>query len=253
MALWQHFDGSILAIGLLLPLLFLQHQLHTELMYVFVLLTRRVNIALVLYTLVFFPGVLLHEISHWLMAGMLRVPTGRMTLIPEWTNDGKLRMGSVEVVSTNPIKDSLIGVAPLLFGGAFVGVVGVVRLDIANLLDLFLQDSSLFWPALQGLVQQPDFWLWFYLLFAVSSTMFPSESDRQAWMPVMVFTGLLVALLLLFGAGPWLLANIAPPFNTFMLVVSSVFAISVGVHVLLLIPVMLIRRVLNRITGLSFA
>ena len=53
------------------PLLLLQRALHREIQVVFLLITRRPEITVALFSLLFFPGVLLHEGSHYLMAKIL--------------------------------------------------------------------------------------------------------------------------------------------------------------------------------------
>jgi hypothetical protein len=46
----------------------------------------------------------------------------------------------------------------------------------------------------------PDFWLWAYLIFAISNAMTPSPSDRQPWRLAGIYIGLaLVAAYLLGG------------------------------------------------------
>src|SRR5512145_1583640 len=98
------------------PLLFAQRWLHRETQLVFLLLTRSARLALGLFSLLFFPGVLLHELSHYLMARLLGVRTGRFSLLPELMPDGKLRLGFVETAETDIVRDALIGAAPLISG-----------------------------------------------------------------------------------------------------------------------------------------
>jgi hypothetical protein len=61
----------------------------------------------------------------------------------------------------------------------------------------------------------------------------------------------LVALAIVAGAGPWMLARLAPPLNEFMRSVSILFGLSAALHALLILPIMLIHRILTRITGLD--
>src|SRR3989338_5643040 len=68
--------------------------------------------------LVFFlllPGIFLHEFSHILMAELLRVKTGELRLKPE-ISEGQLRLGSAQIASTDPLRLTLIGVAPFITG-----------------------------------------------------------------------------------------------------------------------------------------
>ena len=78
---------SFLGVGWLLlvlgPLLLLQRRLHWEIQAVFLLLTRRVDISVYLFSILFFPGILLHETSHYVMARVLGVRTGRFSLLPQ--------------------------------------------------------------------------------------------------------------------------------------------------------------------------
>jgi hypothetical protein len=245
-------DGLAWLLLMLGPLLLLQPVLHREIQAVFLLLTRRPALTIGLFSLIFFPGVLLHEGSHFVVARLLGVRTGRISLIPQPAPGGKLRLGFVETVPTDILRDALIGIAPLLTGGILVAYVGITRLGLLPVGDALLQgNSDLFWQSLTSLPQQPDFWLWFYLTFTVSSTMLPSTADRRAWLPVTLTLVTLLGLALLAGAGPWMLAHIAVPFNQAMHAVAGVFAISLSTNTAALLPVWLIRRLLNRLTGLE--
>jgi hypothetical protein len=247
-----YFDGFWWLLLLVGPLLLLQRSLHHEAQAIFLLLTRRSEIALVLFAILFFPGVLLHEISHYLMARLLGVPTGRFSLIPRPLPDGRLQLGYVETRPTDPLRDSLIGGAPLLAGGFFVAYVGLAHLGLPGLWEsLVAEQGTLFWQSLQSLPRRPDFWLWFYLTFAVSSTMMPSASDRRAWLPILAAFALLLVVVLLAGAGPWLVQVVGSPLNQILRSVAAVAGIGVAVHLVLLPPLWLLRRALSRVTGLQ--
>lgn len=244
---------SVLQILVLLgPLLVLQRSMHREVQSVLLMLTRRLDLTLALFSLLFFPGVLLHETSHWIVARLLGVRTGRFSLIPRPLDNGRLRLGYVETAAADWVRDTLIGAAPLLVGGAFVAFAGLAQLGIDNLwLQLVAAGPAGALQALPSLYARPDFWLWFYLVFAVSSTMLPSPSDRRAWLPMSLVIVLLFGLSLLAGAGPWLLAYLAEPFHRAMQAAAVVFAISALIHALLLLPVWMVRRLLSRLTGLQ--
>ncbi|MFN2152928.1 MAG: hypothetical protein ACK2T5_15090, partial [Anaerolineales bacterium] len=125
-------DGILWLLLWLGPLLLSQRGLHREIQVVFLLLTRRADLAVALFSLLFFPGVLLHESSHYLMAKILGVPTGRVSLIPQSIEGNRLRLGFVETGKTDILRDALIGTAPLLVGGIFVAYGGIVRLDLLS-------------------------------------------------------------------------------------------------------------------------
>lgn len=246
----MHFDGLLWLLLLLGPLLFLQRSLHREIQSVFLLITRRNDVALVLFSLLFLPGVLLHETSHYLVARLLGVSTGRFSLLPKATKDGRLQLGFVETTTTDVLRDALIGAAPLLGGGLFVTYAGLVRLNLGALWEgLVSGNAQMFWKALRLLPQQPDFWVWFYLTFAVSSTMLPSASDRRAWQSLALMLLGLLALVLVAGAGPWLLGHLAPLLNQALRALAVVLGISVLVHAVMWFPFFLGRRLLVRLTG----
>ena len=238
-------DGLFWLLLLLGPLLLLQRSLHREVQAVLLLLTRRSDIALMLFSLLFFPGVLLHEGSHYLVARLLGVRTGRFSLLPRPLKNGKLQLGFVETASTDWLRDALIGAAPLITGGAFVAFAGHSRLGLVPLGQAVLSAGpAVILEALPEALARPDFWLWFYLAVAVSSTMLPSASDRRAWLPMAGSLLLLLVVSLVAGAGPWLVEYAAPALNQALRGVAVVFAISVLVHLVFLPPFWLLHRLL---------
>ena len=246
----NNFDGLMWLLLLLGPLLIFQRTLHREIQAVFLLITRRPEITMALFSLLFFPGVMLHEGSHYLMAKILDVPTGRVSLIPESIEGSRLRLGFVETGKTDILRDALIGTAPLLLGGLFVAYVGIVRLNLLSIWDgLASETINATLDGLMAAFAVPDFWLWFYLTVTVSSMMFPSPSDRRAWLPVTLLVVVIVGLALLFGAGPWMSVNLLPVLNNALRGVAVVFAISASVHLVVLLPAWLFRKILSRLTG----
>jgi hypothetical protein len=161
-------------------------------------------------------------------------------------------MGYVETEKSDILRDSLIGIAPLISGTLFMAYAGLNHLQIEAILGL-LSSGPLdrLWPELQHLPQVNDFYLWFYLAFTISSTMMPSESDRHAWLPLGLWTAVLLALALLAGAGPWMLENLSPFLNEFLGTVATLFGLSIALHVALLLPAIIIHRLTSRMTGMD--
>lgn len=234
----------------MLPFFFIQARLHRELKLLFFLILRRDTSADLLFYILFFPGILVHETSHWLMARILRVPTGRFSLIPRQMPNGKLRLGYVETQKTDWFRDSLIGAAPLIVGSLITGWIAATIWHPQGLGEpLSNGDMQVFWEAIRGIYNGSDFWIWFYLIFTISSMMLPSESDRSSWLPVfLIFLGF-VAVLILAGAGAWMQSTLLPVINPFILDLIIVFSVSLVVHSLLLIPVWGFRSLLDRLVG----
>lgn len=106
----------------------------------------------------FLPGVILHELSHLLMASVLFVPTGEVEFFPE-VHGNEVKMGSVAVAKTDPLRRFLIGVAPV------IGGLGIILL------------SSLYLTSLQLISWQNILLL--YIVFEISNTMFSSSKDME--------------------------------------------------------------------------
>lgn len=246
------FDGLLWLLAALVVFVFLQRALHREIQAVFLILTRRPGVTQVVFALIFFPGVLLHELSHFFVAKLLGVQTGNFSLIPQAQPDGKLRLGYVETESGGFVRDALVGAAPLVAGCLFVAYTSIYQLHLLPLWDFIrLADWNGFWAGLMMVPKSSDFWLWFYLAFTVSSTMMPSTSDRHAWLPLGLLVVVLIGVVVLAGAGPWMLENLAPPFNQFLRALAMIFGFSGILHVLLIIPFLLLHRILTRLTGVD--
>ncbi len=246
------FDGLLWLLAALVIFIFLQQALHREIQAFFLILTRSAGVAQVLFAIIFFPGVLLHELSHFLSAKLLGVQTGRFSLVPQAQPDGKLRLGYVETATGGFVRDALIGAAPLVTGSAFVALTAIYLLKLLPVWSVLRSaDWGAFWTVLKGVPGSPDFWLWFYLVFTVSSTMLPSQSDRHAWLPLGILVAGLVAVAILAGAGTWMLTNLAPRFNQFLGALAMIFGLSGALHLLLVVPFFLLHQILSRATGVD--
>jgi hypothetical protein len=246
---WRTFLFLLL---LLVPMVYLQRFLQREIQAIFLLVTRQPDTSMALFSLLFLPGVFLHEASHFITARVLGVRTGRFSILPRKMEGGRIRLGYVETAQTDIFRDALIGVAPLVTGGLFVALVGIYRLGLDTIWVSIIQGQlDAIGQAIKSAAAQPDFWLWFYLVFTVSSTMMPSESDRRGWMPVILVMVSLLGIILILGVGPWLISNFGKAFLTAINAVTLVFGITVMIHLIFLPPAWLIRKIISRIVGLQ--
>ncbi len=184
--------GPWLALGLAFTfLLFLNRWISQHLQGLGLLITNSQKASLFLYFLILFPGILIHELSHWLMAKLLGVKTGRIRLGPaEVGRSGYYSMGSVEVARSDPLRDSLIGLAPLLSGCAFLVIVTHQVFNVPQLIHGLKLGEIL--SAFKAWAGNTDFWLWLYLVFTISNAMMPSAKDREPWGPALIFITLVV-------------------------------------------------------------
>jgi hypothetical protein len=105
----------------------------------------------------------------------------------------------VTVSRADVFRESLVGLAPFLSGTAVLLLVGTLVFDVGTLGQVGSAGGLL--RALPGIWQVPDFWLWAYVIFAVSNAMMPSAADRRPWLLAGIY--LVVAL-----GGVYLLAGL---------------------------------------------
>ena len=223
--------------------------IHQHLHGVAYLLTGHRDMALVLYSLPLLPGVVLHELSHTAVALLLRVRTKGFTVLPHRDEQGHVALGSVMVERVDPLRASLIGLAPLLFGSGAVLLIGRQVFDVTDLGNVLLSGQG---PAIANAVsrlfQAPDAWLWLYLIFAFSNAMLPSPSDRETWPPVILFIVGIVALALAVNRGDVLQA-LAGPLNAGITWLTAAFLITLAVDVPVMLLVFLLERGAESIRG----
>jgi hypothetical protein len=175
-------------------MLVLKRWVHRHIQGLALLLTGDFDFAFLFYSLLLLPGTFVHEAAHWLMANALSVRTRRFSLVPARMPRGMLRLGFVEIEHTDTFREALIGVAPLLAGSAFVLFVASLNLPSHPLQRSISQELSLLVNDLPRVFGKDYFWLWLYLIFSISNGMLPSESDRQAWTPVLIWLGIVGVL-----------------------------------------------------------
>jgi hypothetical protein len=234
------------------PLILLERWVHRHLQGVWLLVLRDPDLALILYSLMMLPGVLLHEGSHWIMATVLGVRAGRFSVVPQRMPDGTLRLGYVETEATDFIREALIGAAPLLFGATAIIFIGYSRLGVGPAGEALARGDLLGMLAVLGaMVGVADFWLWLYLIFAVANSMLPSASDRRGWWRLLLVLGVVSALLYYVGFGTVLLEALTGPIDAGVQALAAAFTITVGLNLCLVPVVWVLERGLSRVTGLK--
>ena len=156
----------ILILFLLILLLLLSRKISSQIYFLFFLLTNSQKISITILSLFLLPGTIIHELSHFLLASILRVPTGELSVIPTIDEKtGQVKAGKLMLGGSDPFRHTLIGLAPTIIGLALIFVTG-----------------KIFFPNIQPTTYnlQPIAFLGFYLLFVVSTTMFSSKKDMES-------------------------------------------------------------------------
>ncbi len=235
----------------LVVLLFTERWIHRHLQGVMLLLSGDPESAAVLYALPLLPGIALHEISHALTAILLGVQVGRISIRPKRTGQ-RIQLGFVPVEKTDVVRASLIGLAPLVVGSGVILLIGYQVFDIGQVGSALASGQ---WghllTALTHALKASDAWIWAYGIFAVSNTMLPSRSDRQAWTPVIIFLLLVGLLIWMVGWGPTIIESLAQPLGVALRWLATICAITVAVDLPFVLLIALAERGLERIKGLK--
>ncbi len=155
--------------------------------------------ALIGYYILFFPGIVLHELGHIVMAWMVGLRVGKLSLGPR-PRHNSVELGSVTVSRGGPLRESLVGLAPFLLGSAALLAIGYGVFDVAALGQAWHAGGwSAVLAAMNGIWRVPDFWLWAYLVFAISNAMTPSPADRQPWLIAGLYVVLALTIAYLLG------------------------------------------------------
>ncbi|PID85229.1 MAG: hypothetical protein CSB13_09160 [Chloroflexi bacterium] len=236
-------------------LLFLQRWIHTHLHGLSLLITGKPEFALVLYAVVLLPGVILHELSHWLTASLLGVQTGKLSLLPRRQADGSIQLGYVEYYkgrTLGPIRESIIGGAPLITGTLVILLIGFRVFNVPEF-SIALESGSAtqLAQAISNLFQTSDFFVWLYLLFAVSNAMMPSASDRRAWPAFLLTMAVIAGITLLLGLTDAIVTNLAPQVTAVFGYLGIALSMSIGVDLFFMLIIALLEGVVSRIKGVS--
>lgn len=239
----------------LICLLFMQRWIHAHLHGISLLLVGRPDLAVIIYAVILFPGVVLHEVSHWLAATLLGVRTGGMSVLPRRQPDGTLQLGYVEYYkgrTLGPIRESLIGAAPLISGTAVILLIGHRIFGVTDLaVAIRAGDVAILAEAMVQLLATPNIFVWLYLIFAVSNAMLPSKSDRHAWPGFLVVMGIVVAIIAILGRNTALVDNLTHPVAVLFGYLGTAFSIALAVDLICMAVIALIEWILGRVRGAS--
>jgi hypothetical protein len=164
----------------LLLLFILSRSLTRTLSIFFYHISKSRHFTITAIAILFFPGTVIHELAHALFAGLLGVHVGEMEFLPKVDNE-HVKLGSVQVAHSDPIRRFLIGAAPFIFGTAIL--LGLLFFFVQNK----LYDNYLF-VLLVG-----------YAVFEIGNTMFSSKKDMEGALEL--FVTIIVVVIVLYFLG----------------------------------------------------
>jgi hypothetical protein len=132
--------------------------------------------AVMVYSVIFLPGVMVHELTHFMTAAVLGVRTGDINIMPKFDtsvrNNNRIALGFVKIEKTDIFRESLIGASPLMAGFVILGI----------LINFISRNLSFNWQLLLAL----------YGILTITNTMFVSREDTRAFLPIGILGGVLL-------------------------------------------------------------
>ncbi len=152
-------------------------------------ISKNERFAIKTIALLFLPGTFIHEVSHFLFALFLLVPTGKLELVPE-INVKDVKMGSLEIAKTDILRRNLIGIAPMIIGVSVV--IALIYLVTQNKVEpIYVVLASI-------------------LIFQISNTMYSSKKDLELALPLILIISIIALI--------FYLVKIKIPINLFDLI-----------------------------------
>lgn len=212
--------------------------------------TNNKEIAAWIYVLVLLPGVLLRELSRWIVAGMLGQ---RITFIfpkPEIDDDGIVRTNFLDFRTLNPVYISILAATPAVVGFALMLAISYGALNLPELLSLLGNvDATVLREAFGRLLSRADLPLWIYLLFAIANTMLPTVRElRSTWFLWLIFGGFVLFLLIL-GMYNAILLLLAGPVATAVYTLATVYGSVAIVNFVMLLVISAVEAIVSRLTN----
>ena len=138
-----------------------------------------------LIALIFLPGTIIHELSHFFAAIVLFLPVKDIQIFPKF-EEGQIKLGQVFYVKKDFLRGILVGVAPFFGALLFFFILGFFKLFPNGNLGLNIT--------------------LIYLIFAISSVMFSSKQD-------LVDIGYLIPFILFLSIIGYIFQPFIPSFN----------------------------------------
>lgn len=142
--------------------------------------TKNRAFAVYILAILFLPGTLFHELTHYISAIFLGVPVGTMHLRPK-IQGNEVTLGSMEIVKTDPIRRFFIGTAPFLVGIATI----IALIHFGKDTQLVSQVAK---TAILG-----------FAIFEIANSMFASDKDMEGSLALLLTLGILLITFFVIG------------------------------------------------------
>lgn len=168
----------------------------------FHLLSRQFkNKKIIIYIIAFlyFPGTVFHEMSHLFTAMILMLNVTDINLFPQFTkykNYIEIKMGFVRYEKKDFIRGFIVGIAPFFWSLSFFFL--IYKTNIFPNSNFYINATIT------------------YLIFTISSSMFPSKADLKDQLPFFLLLIMIGLLIYIFNL------NLLPFLNQFLIDINSI-------------------------------
>jgi len=213
-----------------LTIFFLSRKNFNNFFYLFRGIFKKEKIVYALVSLLFLPGTVIHEFSHFFAAMILFLPVKDIQIFPKF-EDKQIKLGHVLYVKKDFLRGILVGIAP--FFGALLFFFGL------SFFNLF--PNKILWLNI----------VLIYLIFTVSSLMFSSKQDLVDIAYLIPFVIFLLILGYIFQPAipsfqlPYL-EKIITGLQLFLLNINRFLFLSILIHLCLIILFFFVNRNVKR-------
>lgn len=173
------------------------------------------------------PGTIIHELSHWLTAEILQVPTGEFDYLPKYEDGVGIKMASVKIGKVDFARRTIVGLAPFFSGIILISIMSSM-LNFAPEILVIIKTIILS-----------------ILIFSLSLSMFSSKTDLEVAFPFFAI------IVILFGVYFWFELNFLNSFFEFLLrmieKINKGFLIAIGIDLVFLGGLKVVTWVFERI------
>ena len=236
----------------LVPLIGAERWLHQHLFGVGYLLFKDKESATGCYYIIFFPAIALHELIQYFVAGIFNVPIKKLEIRTQAQENGTLRYDFVTIdrKKTDIVRSSIVGGSPFIFAAAIFYFISTQILDLHSVIDAFSSGTIRnVGYAIQDQFNTPDFWIWLYILFAISNGMIPTKEDRDGWGLIIGSVVGMTALFLFLGLDAFLIETYQGPVKDGLELATVSLSIILGIDIVAILLLGITEDSLERMRG----
>lgn len=231
------FSGILLFLGTTLAFILIRRVLYTDMLQLLMALSKNVLTAHKIHYTLVFPGVLLHEFSHFIALRLMGVRC-RLKMGVELQQDYVI-YGHVDFYEdeVNRLQHFISGIAPLVTGLFAISLIAVNFMGVPSIRSIIASSGNIDLSPVFAAARTWWFWAAFYFVFAIATEMIPSAADRRYWLHLGIILLVLFGISLLTKTTGWFLMNLYPTIDGVLKMIGISFLICLVIELILFLPI----------------